>query len=105
MSIAIDSLLAFTVALELLCTLGVLAADTPFDRLHYLAPLLLGLFALAMALTLAKGFSPLALKAWAVCVLAVISSPIVAHAAARAARVRQFAGWHVLESEKAEAQL
>ncbi|MGH2469744.1 MAG: monovalent cation/H(+) antiporter subunit G, partial [Chloroflexota bacterium] len=77
---------------------------TPFDRLHYLAPLLLGLFALAVALTLAQGFSTLSLKAWAVWVLAVISGPIVTHAASRAARVRQFASWQVLESEKAEAR-
>ena len=103
MTILVALLLGVGVAIQLLCVLGLLAMDNVFDRLHYLAPALLGSLAFTIAIGVREGTGQLTIKAALVFVLLAISGPILAHATARAARVRQFEGWSILNTERAEA--
>ena len=104
MTVAIGVLLFVGVALDLLCVLGLVAMRDVFGRLHFVGPTSLATMALAAAIILKEGASQLSVKAALVWLIGLLAGPIAAHAAARAARVRQFNGWAVLPQEKAEAE-
>lgn len=104
LTIAVAVLLFLGVAIELLCVVGMLTMENVFARLHFLAPTLLGVGAIVSAIILEQGSSQLSVKAALIWALLVLTGPVVGHATARAARVRQFDGWTVLNSEKADAE-
>ncbi len=96
-------LLALGVGLLLLCCLGVLVMDNLYDRLHYLGPAsTLGAFVLAVAVVLREGASTAGLKALTVAAILVSVGPVLSHAIARAARVRQFGSWEAQPGEVVE---
>jgi multisubunit Na+/H+ antiporter MnhG subunit len=72
-----------------------------FDRLHYVGPAsTLGAFLIGAALVVENGFNQQGVKSVLVVVLLVTISPVLTHATARAARIREFGRWVVLEEEK-----
>ncbi|HEU5200609.1 MAG TPA: monovalent cation/H(+) antiporter subunit G [Ktedonobacterales bacterium] len=98
-----DVLLALGVGIELLSCLGLLVMNNVFDRLHYVGPAAtLGPIAIAGAVLLEEGISTAGLKAILIAVVLVGVGPIVTHATARAARVRQFGQWQAQPGEHIE---
>jgi multicomponent Na+:H+ antiporter subunit G len=82
-------LLILGVAIELLSCIGVLVVEDVFDRLHFLGPACtLGPVFISAAILVREGFSVSGNKALLVAVLILITSPVLTHATARAARVR-----------------
>jgi multicomponent Na+:H+ antiporter subunit G len=85
------ALLAVGVAAPLLGVVGVLVAVDVYDRLHFAGPgSLFGPFALALAVVIDEGpFSQAGLKSILVAILLLGLSPVLVHATARAAYVRE----------------
>lgn len=98
-----DVLLALGVGIELFSCLGLLVMSNVFDRLHYVGPAAtLGPIAIAGAVLLEEGISTAGLKAILIAVVLVGVGPVVTHATARAARVRQFGQWQAQPDEHVE---
>jgi multicomponent Na+:H+ antiporter subunit G len=96
-------LLGVGVAAVLVSCVGVLVMPNVFDKLHYTAPAAtVGVFAIAAAVVVEEGWSAASLKSTLVFLLVLITNPIVTHATARAARIRQFGHWVALRSERVE---
>jgi monovalent cation/proton antiporter MnhG/PhaG subunit len=87
--IVIGALLV-AVAVAWICCLGLLAMRNPYDRLHAMAPanILPPLF-LLIAVFAERGFSIATIKASLLAAALIFASPIVTHALARAARLRE----------------
>jgi multicomponent Na+:H+ antiporter subunit G len=85
------ALLAVGVAAPLLGVLGVLVAADVYARLHFIGPgSIFGPLALAIAVVIDEGpFSQAGLKSILVAVLVLGLSPVLVHATARAAYVRE----------------
>jgi len=93
-------LLGFGVTVEVLCALGVLLMRNSFDRLHYLGPAtLLGPLAVAAAVLVDASDTQARIKAVLIALILLATGPILTHATARAARVRQFGRLHTEEQE------
>ncbi len=87
--IVVGALLIAGVAVELFCVLGVVVMRGVYARLHYTAPAGLGAGLLALAILAREGFSLIANKALLIAVFLVLTSPVLAHITARAARIRE----------------
>jgi multicomponent Na+:H+ antiporter subunit G len=95
-------LLTLGVVVELISCVGVLAMRQFFDRLHYVGPAsTLGAFLIGAALLVQNRLNQQGVKSVLVVVLLVMISPVLTHATARAARIREFGRWVVLEEERA----
>jgi multicomponent Na+:H+ antiporter subunit G len=93
--------LTLGVIVELISCIGVLAMRQFFDRLHYVGPAsTLGAFLIGAALVVQNGLNQQGVKSVLVVILLVMISPVLTHATARAARIREFGRWVVLEEEK-----
>jgi monovalent cation/proton antiporter MnhG/PhaG subunit len=89
-SIIVAALLAFGVAVELACCVGVLVMDDAFDKLHYLGPAaIVGPLSIAVAVVIRESFSQAGIKALLTAALLIVASPVLAHATARALYIRQ----------------
>jgi monovalent cation/proton antiporter MnhG/PhaG subunit len=96
-------LLAFGVGVTLLSCLGVLVMRDPYDRLHYTGPAaVLAPVAIAAAVVLEEQLSAAGIKALLIALVLVVTNPVLGHATARAARIRQFGEWRVREEERNE---
>jgi len=98
--IAIDILLALGTLTTVISAVAVPTRKDLYDRLHYLAPLstvAAGCFTLAVLLD--KHLSPPGIKALVIFVVLAVTNSVLAHATARAARVRQFGRWMADVSE------
>ena len=72
-------------------SLGVLTMDDVFDRLHYVGPAAsLAPTAVALAVLFDDGLSSAAVKSFLTAGFLLVLGPVVSHATARAARMRQF---------------
>jgi multisubunit Na+/H+ antiporter MnhG subunit len=78
------------IAVEIVCCVGVLVMRGVYARLHYTAPAGLGAVLLAAAVLLREGFSLIGDNALLVAGFVVITSPVLTHVTARAARIREF---------------
>jgi multicomponent Na+:H+ antiporter subunit G len=89
--VAVWALLVVGVAFQLIAVVGVLVAADVYDRLHFIGPgSILGPSALALAIVLEEGpFSQAGLKSILVALLLLGLSPVLVHATARAAYVRE----------------
>jgi monovalent cation/proton antiporter MnhG/PhaG subunit len=87
----VSFLLAVGVAAPLLGVVGVLVAADVFSRLHYIGPAgIFGPSALALAVVIDEGpLSQAGLKSILVALLLLALSPVLIHATARAAYVRE----------------
>jgi monovalent cation/proton antiporter MnhG/PhaG subunit len=92
--ILVAALLAIGVALELTSVLGVLVGSNVYARLHFTGPAsTFTPLALAIAVVIHYGpFSQAGVKSTMVAALIVLLGPALAHATARAARIRQKGG-------------
>ncbi|MDP9234213.1 MAG: monovalent cation/H(+) antiporter subunit G [Actinomycetota bacterium] len=91
------------VAVELMCCIGVLVMRQFYNRLHYLGPAsTLGAFLIGAALVVQNALKQQGVKSILVVVLLVTVGPVLTHATARAARIREFGRWVILEEEKTE---
>jgi multicomponent Na+:H+ antiporter subunit G len=92
--ILVAALLAIGVALELTSVLGVLVGSNVYARLHFASPAsTFTPLAMAIAVVLHYGpFSQAGVKSAIVAALIVLLGPALAHATARAARIRQKGG-------------
>jgi multicomponent Na+:H+ antiporter subunit G len=99
------ALLAVGVAAQLLAVAGVLVGRDVYDRLHYIGPgSIFGPLALALAIVLDEGpFSQAGLKSGLVALLLLVLSPVLVHATARAAFVRERGGLAPLPASVEEA--
>ena len=94
-------LLAFGVGVTLLSCLGVLVMRDPYDRLHYTAPATtVDPVAIAAAVVLEERLSAAGIKAVLIALVLLVTNPVLTHATARAARIRQFGEWRVREEER-----
>jgi multicomponent Na+:H+ antiporter subunit G len=95
-------LLLAGVLVELVSCIGVLAMRTFYDRLHYVGPAsTLGAMLIGSALLVQNGLKQQGVKSLMVVVLLLTISPVLTHATARAARIREFGRWVVLDDERA----
>ena len=98
--VAVAVLLAVGVASALMSALGLLATKDPYDQLHFTGPAtVIGPVAIAAAVLVEEPLSSAGIKAVLVALIMLASGPILIHATARAARVRERGRWVVLPEE------
>ncbi len=96
-------LLGFGVLVTLISCVGVLVMPNVFDRLHYTAPAsTIGAFAISLSIVVEEGWHASSVKAMLVFALLFVTNPVLTHATARAARIRQFGHWVALRAERVE---
>jgi multicomponent Na+:H+ antiporter subunit G len=96
-------LLIGAVGVELACSLGLLVINDSFDRLHFLGPAAtIGPLLVAAAIVVEESLSSSGIKSLAAAFLLLLTSPILTHATARAARVRQYGHWRSLPFEEVD---
>jgi multisubunit Na+/H+ antiporter MnhG subunit len=94
MSEVIVDLLLFAGVLELLmCAAGTLVMGNAFDRLHYASASAYGALLVAVAILARESLSLIGDKALATAALLVLCGPTLAHATARAGRIRTKGAW------------
>ena len=94
-------LLTVGVLIELISCVGILVARQFYDRLHYVGPAsTLGAFLIGAALVAQDGLKQQGVKSILVVILLVVVGPVLTHATARAARIREFGRWVILEEER-----
>jgi len=99
--VAIDALVALSVAVAVLCAVGVLVTREPLDRLHYVTPVAaVSTAVLATAVVLHESFNARGLKAVLVAVTFIVLAPVLTQATARAVRVHRFGDWTIRPDEK-----
>ncbi len=102
--IIIRILLYASVAIALFSTIGVLVMSNLNEKLHYLAPpATLSVFMIATAIAIEEGWSQATAKAFFCAVALALLNPVLTHATARAARVREFGHW-VSRPEESERE-
>ena len=99
-----DVFLWLGVVLSMISCLGLLVARSVFDRLHFLAPITLGGVCIAVAVVVRHSFSLVGDGAILVAVQLVVFSPVLTHAAGRAARITQHGDWRIQPGEKIEIE-
>ncbi len=88
--ILVAVLLILGVGIELVCCLGVLVMRGVYDRLHYTGPVSFGAVLIAAAVVIREGvLSQIGAKAVLIAVVLLVVSPVLVHATARAARLRE----------------
>jgi multicomponent Na+:H+ antiporter subunit G len=93
-------LLALGVASVLLSCLGVLVMRDALDRLHFTAPAAtIAPVLLAVAVLVEEPLSSAGVKAVLVALLIIVTTPVLSHATARAARIREHGRWRMLPHE------
>ena len=98
---AVAALLVLGVAATWLSCLGVLLMGDPYDRLHYTAPAsALAPVLIAAAVVVEEGLSAAGVKALLIALVLVGTSPVLGHATARAARIREHGQWTITDAER-----
>ena len=94
-------LLTGAVVIVALCALGLITVSDSFDRLHFLSPASsIGAVLVAAAIVVEEALSTSGVKAILTVGLLLLTNPILGHATARAARVRQYGHWQALTGEE-----
>jgi len=100
--VAVAVLLALGVGSALLGAVGILVARDPYDQLHFTGPAtVIGPIAIAGAVLVEEPLSSAGIKAVLVALIMVTTGPILLHATARAARVRERGRWVIHREELA----
>ena len=99
--VVVAVLLTLGVASVLLSCAGLLVMRTPLDRLHFTAPAgTIGPVLLAGAVLVEEPLSSAGIKAVIVALLLGITTPVLSHATARAARIRRHGRWAPLDEDR-----
>lgn len=99
--LAVTALLVLAVAVTLVSCAGVLLMRNPYDRLHYTAPAaVIPPVAIAAAVVLEERLSAAGIKALLIALVLIVTNPVLGHATARAARIRQYGQWRVRDEER-----
>jgi multicomponent Na+:H+ antiporter subunit G len=89
--VAVSILLVIGVGAGLLASLGILVMRHFYDRLHYVGlASALGAVSIAAAVVVQEGVSQASVKAVLTAIVVAVTSPVLTHATARAARIREF---------------
>jgi multicomponent Na+:H+ antiporter subunit G len=103
--ILVAALLVVGVGVTLASCVGVLVMRDAYDRLHYTAPATtIAPLAIAAAIVLQEGLSAAGIKALLVAMALLVTNPVLTHATARAARIREFGEWAVQEGEEVKGE-
>jgi multisubunit Na+/H+ antiporter MnhG subunit len=87
-----------------LAALGLLATSNPYDQLHFTGPAtVIGPVAIAAAVLVEEPLSSAGVKSVLVALIMLGTGPVLVHATARAARVRERGRW-VVQPEELEAR-
>jgi monovalent cation/proton antiporter MnhG/PhaG subunit len=98
--VAVAVLLAIGVACALMGALGLLASRNAYDQLHFTGPAtVVSPVAIAAAVLIEEPLSSAGIKAVLIAFIMVATGPILLHATARAARIREHGRWVVLRDE------
>jgi multicomponent Na+:H+ antiporter subunit G len=97
-------LLGMGVGIELIACLGVLVMRDLYDRLHYNGPAIVGALAIGAAVVVRESFSLIGNKALLLGLFVLATSPLLSHATARAARLRQRGDWRLGPDEDVEVE-
>jgi multicomponent Na+:H+ antiporter subunit G len=101
----VAALLVVGVGVALASCVGVLVMRDAYDRLHYTAPATtIAPLAIAAAIVLEESFSAAGIKAVLVAVVLLVTNPVLTHATARAARIRELGEWTVQEGEQVKGE-
>jgi multicomponent Na+:H+ antiporter subunit G len=101
--LAVAALLVVGVGATFLSCVGVLVMRNAYDRLHYTAPAAtIAPVAIAAAVVLEERLSAAGIKAVLVALVLLITNPVLGHATARAARIRELGEWTIREEEREE---
>lgn len=93
-NVVVDVLLACAVVVVLTSAAGIVAMKDPFDKLHYVTPAaLIAPVLVALAVTVHEGWDEITTETWLALLFVATTGPVLAHATARAARVRQCGNW------------
>lgn len=98
--LAVTVLLSLGVGSALMSALGLLATRSPYDQLHFTGPAtVIAPVAIAAAVLVEEPLSSAGIKSVLVAVVMITTGPVLIHATARAARVRERGRWVVLSEE------
>ncbi|HEX6654366.1 MAG TPA: monovalent cation/H(+) antiporter subunit G [Thermoleophilaceae bacterium] len=98
--VAVVVLLAVGVGAALLSAAGLLATRSPFDQLHFTGPATtIAPVAVAAAVLVEEPLSSAGIKAVLVALVMIATGPVLIHATARAARIRERGRWVMLPEE------
>jgi monovalent cation/proton antiporter MnhG/PhaG subunit len=101
----VAALLVVGVGVTLACCVGVLVMRDAYDRLHYTAPATtIAPLAIAAAIVVEERLSAAGIKALLVALALLATNPVLTHATARAARIRQLGEWTVQEGEHVKGE-
>jgi len=93
-------LLVVAVLAVLISCLGMLVMHDALDQLHFTAPAAtIAPVAVAVAVLLEEPLSSAGIKSVIVAALLIVTTPVLSHATARAARIREHGRWKVLQKE------
>ena len=93
-------LLGVGVAAALLSCVGVMLMHSALDRLHFTAPAAtVSPVLFAAAVLVEEPLSSAGVKAVLIALVVIVTTPVLTHATARAARVREHGEWKVLAEE------
>lgn len=105
-TMAADALLAFGVAIELLCCIGLLVMRTAFDRLHYLGPaVFFGPLCIMLATMIEGGaISQQGIKTLIIFLVLIVTGPIQSYVTARVIRHRAAGEFAVRASDRVQPE-
>lgn len=99
----IKILLYAAAAIALFSCVGLVIMKDVNEKLHYLSPpSTVSIFLIAIAIAVREGWSEQTVKAFICAIAIVLMNPVLTHATARAARIREFGQWVSQPHERAE---
>jgi multicomponent Na+:H+ antiporter subunit G len=103
--VVIAVLLIVGVAIQLICCIGVIAMPNLMDRLHFLTPATsFGPAFIMTAILIEEKFDHQGIVAILVAAILLLFGPVLTHATARAARIRDHGDWPIQPGEKAHRE-
>ena len=103
-SVVATGLLVAGIGLQTIACLGLAVMRSSYDRLHYPALAAFGSLLVAVAVLVQESFSLIADKALLSALFLTITGPVLVHATARMARVREHGEWQIQAEEPVEVQ-
>lgn len=103
--VVVALLLALGIGAALMSAIGLVAARDPYDQLHFTGPAtVISPIAIAAAVLVEEPLSSAGIKSVLVALIMIGTGPILLHATARAARVRQRGRWVLTREELASKE-